>query len=271
MKTTKNVLNVGAFRDALESLSTSEKNKLETIMFSTCGYEALKDVQIGNVQRLSKCEGGDVLGFLGGDPQCPTFFVTGKTPETKIKAPANISNMFIQYGYLGVSDFIGVKKIDVSGLDTRNTKDFSYCFANVGCNNPNGVKITGLDQWNTSNAMCMQRMFLNHNMNAKHTELDLSGFDVSKAVQFDGMFKCVAAKGKELEIKGIENWIFSPNAAECFMGEMFKDCGKLANFVLDLSKWKPGWAFIESEGRYYRPKNFASGTFLKIREPYPGK
>lgn len=271
MKTTKNVINVGAFRDALESLSTNEKNKLETIMFSTCGYEALKDAQIGDVHKLSKCEDGDVLGFLGGDPQCPTFFVTGKTPETKIKAPANISNMFIQYGYLGVSDFTGIKRIDVYGLDTKNTKDFSYCFANVGCNNPDGVKIAGVDHWNTSKVINMQYMFLNHNMNAKHTELDLSGLNVSNVIRFDGMFKCVAARGEELEIKGIENWIFSPNTDGCFMSEMFKECGKLANFSLDLSKWGPNWTFVEDEGRYRRPKNFASGTFLKIREPYPGK
>ena len=270
MKATKNVLNVVKFRTTVEHLAAVDGVKIKHITFSSLGYEKLKSLQVGDkTYGLCARENGDIVGFLGEDKNFPTFFVTGKTPDTKIKAPTQFDSVFEEYGYIGTSNLVALKTIDVSGLDTRNVHNFSLCFDHVGTNNPDGVKIIGLTEWDTRKARAMSWMFSEYNDIAEQTVLDLSSFDVSSTTKFTAMFKNVGRAAKELEIKGIENWKF-PQEKECFayMDSMFYGCGQMAEFSLDLSKWEPNWLWAGVS--FERPQSFAAKTFFKIKEPYNG-
>lgn len=267
MKTTKNVVDLNEFKKALFREAKENKRCIRHIFFSSQGAGKLLKFKGSKqeVYNLTKKGNGDVIGFLGSDEDYLTFFITGSKPDTKVKAPKNMSGAFIGLG--STNRLPTIKSIDVSGLDVSNTNNFDSCFRRVGSDSIQGVRLIGLGTWDTSQAKYMRSMFSEYNNCAKDTSLDLSGFNVSNVETFRWMFQDMAYNSEELNIVGIEGWKFS-KTEYVYMDHMFRNLGKMTNYELDLSSWKPRWHNAAGDISYTLPSEFASGTFFKIKSPY---
>ncbi|MBQ6282679.1 MAG: BspA family leucine-rich repeat surface protein [Bacilli bacterium] len=111
-----------------------------------------------------------------------------------------------------------VKKLDVSTFNTSKAENMSYMFQNSSA-----TEIILPEKWSTGKNADLTAMFTS----TKVKELDLSGFDTSKAINMSSMFYNSSVS----MIKGIGN-LNTSNVTN--MSSMFKD----ANVIeLDLSKY----------------------------------
>ena len=120
---------------------------------------------------------------------------------------------------------VNLKRVNLSGLDTRNVTDFTGMFSG-------NTMLEELDvrEFDTSNAVTFSAMFGNCSL---LTVLDVSGFDTSKATNMASMFASCSSL-RELDVRGFDmSGVTTPQA-------MFSGCGRLRE--LDVSGWDMGAA-----------------------------
>lgn len=195
MKTTKNVVDQKQFDRVIYKIQ-KDHGPIKCIAFSTCGLEYERDAHASprenKIYNVTRNQNGDVFAVARNlnDGTC-LVVVTGEKVNVKVKAPKNMGSFFAYLGTTGRFEHLDVP--NVSGLDVSKTENFSSCFRQVGSSSksaPNytGVKIVGLDQWNTGSAHDMSRMFMDCNNFVKDFSLDLTSFDFKTVVHFDNMF-----------------------------------------------------------------------------------
>lgn len=270
MKTTKNVVDQNQFNRVIYKIQ-EDHGPIRCIAFSTCGLEYEKDThtssQENEVYNVTRNQNGDVFAVARNlnDGTC-LVVVTGEKVNVKVKAPKNMGGFFASLGTASKCSNLDV--LNVSGLDVSKTENFSSCFRRVGSSSestPNytGVKIVGLNQWDTSSAHDMSRMFMDFNNFVKDFSLDLTSFDFKTVVHFDNMFCRCGMNSKRVELKGIEQKEFAFVNTRSFYG-MFFNFGACADFCLDLSGWKNQ---SRTEETALKVLYFAPKTFLKIKKP----
>ena len=136
----------------------------------------------------------------------PTDGVSGTLPDgltSKADWPwnaynAQIKNITVSDGVIAGDSLAhmfdgvySVGNVDLRGLDTSNTENMSYMFANCTtlCKNGNTLNLTGLD---TSNVTDMSYMFFGCSTAG---QMDLSALDTSSVETMEGMFKLTSARG----------------------------------------------------------------------------
>lgn len=166
--------------------------------------------------------------------------VNGKTYTTKIGkwntnfsaqlATGKITNLSFEDGlvcdndlsYLFYNNFLNLKSLDLSNLDTSNVTNMSYMFS--GCSNLTTLDISS---FNTSNVADMSRMFYNC---SSLTTLNVSNFNTSKVTSMNNMFLSCSS----LTSLDVSSFVTS-NVTDMY--GMFYDCSSLetiyasSNFV----------------------------------------
>ena len=120
-------------------------------------------------------------------------------------------------------EFSNVIEIDAAKLDTSDETYLDYMFYN--CTSLEAV--TGLDQWNTSNAVSFDGMFENC---YRLKRLDVSGLDTANVFNFEGMF---FACYDLVEITGLDRWDTSSAISYNYM---FYACASIQ--TLDFSAFR---------------------------------
>lgn len=270
MKTTKSVIDLRTFCEALQD-AYKAIGPIVHIVFETTGLEAVKSRQKDGFKiktyTISKTNTGDVCGIAIPikDGLCE-FVVTGKNPDTKVRAPKNMCAFFSD-----VTTSEGLEEltlIDVGGLDVSLTTNFRKCFAYVGSSragipNTKGVILHGLHTWDVSNAKDMNAMFMFYNNRAKEVVLNVSFFNVKNAVDFNNMFAHCGEFSEKLDIKGLEGWTFGEHLV--FFNHMFEKCGDHTDYNFNLSNWKS--ELSTKTGEKIETSRMTEGTFLKIQKP----
>ena len=123
--------------------------------------------------------------------------------------------------------------IDVTKLDVSAVKDMSYTFFCAGLA-MNFMEIYGLEEWDTSSATNMYRMFAGVGGSASDFAIDISGWDTSSVVNMGSMFEGTARQATSWSVGDISKWNTS-SVEE--MESMFRLAGNNASYSLDLSKW----------------------------------
>lgn len=270
IKTTKNVINKKQF-DKILSLTDTNHAPVTCIRFSTNGLEYEKAFHLpemeNDIYNVTVKQNGDVFAvvtyFSDGTSQ---VVITGKTVKTKVKAPTNMNWFF---SFMGSKRLKKLKTLDVSGLDVSQAKSFRSCFYCVGYSekeNPNyeGVKIFGLEEWNTSSATTMKGMFCCCNNYIKELSLDLSSFNLENVTCLNYMFEQCGANSEKIELVGMGQKEISPDIFGTGLIGMFLKFGITANFCLDLSGWKNS---RHTKDNPLYVSYFAPETFLKIQKP----
>lgn len=265
MRTTKNALNKSRLNRILYP-GKNEGGPVSWIKFSSQGLEAAKKFHSAGkentVYNVTVNQKGDVYAVVTHFSDGTRLVtITGEKEDTKVRAPKNMRYFFFNTDH-------HLKTLDVSGLDVSKVESFYGCFERLGYSTNiapdyEGVKIVGLDQWNTSSATNMSRMFMECNNRVKNFSLDLSSFDFRNATDLSYMLKSAGAYSEKVELEGLEQKEFLTSAPFTFQA-MFMSFGLHADFCLDLSGWKN--ELCKNEASLEVP-SFASNTFLKIKKP----
>lgn len=269
-KLTNACLSRRKFYEALKEAEKATGAKIANIYFSEAGKTAYTGPSYTNPIPLGRKKDSDIYGICSLGSVVSTFIITGEEFRQKIRAPKDMEKMFAGFGSNDVLP--DLQAIYVNGLDVSSTTNFRACFAHVGTvDSPfnKGVKINGLQSWNTSKASIMTDMFMYYNCNAESVFLDLSHFNTRSVRYFDGMFDHCGCFTPNMMIEGPERWDMT-NAIEC--ERMFDHFGAKADYLLDCSAWKGQYLGktcngvpTYSEGE--EPIKFKAGVALKIKSP----
>ena len=122
-----------------------------------------------------------------------------------------------------------VDNIDLSSIDSSNTKDMSYMFHFTGeYTNSESFKIIGLDKLNVSNVTNMSSMFENCAYSSKVKEWNIGNlekWDVSNVKNFSKMFNEAGVFSTIWTVGDLSNWNLK-NAVD--LSYMFSYAGELA-------------------------------------------
>lgn len=125
--------------------------------------------------------------------------VTNVVFEDKI-TPTSTRNWF--------SKFTNCASFDVSKLDTSKTTDMAYMFDSAGDSiEVTKFRITGLENFDTSNVTVMHTMFNNVGRYATDWSIgDLSGFNTANVTRMDRMFRQAGRDAATFNIGNLDNW-----------------------------------------------------------------
>ena len=171
-------------------------------MFANCRY--LEEVKM-NPTDLSNVE--NVFGMFSYTKISYFSLASDVTPKS-------MAGMFMNCMNLEAVDFLGVHDFT---LDTSNTTDMSYMFANCRT-----LASVDLSSWDTSNVTNMIYMFNNC---FALTSLDLSGFDTANVTAMSNMFASCSALTK---IYVSDLW---STASVTSSTRMFYGCSKLSGAI----------------------------------------
>lgn len=150
-----------------------------------------------------------------------------------IDSASLIKSVYVEPGVVAGSDaqnlfynLINAETIDVTNLDVSQTKGFANMFYNTS----SLKQIIGMDNWDTSEALNMNGMFMN---TLKLENLDVSNFNTEKVTSMSGMFHITNPGTSTLtKITGL-NHFNTQNVTD--MGMMFSGQNKLTE--LDVSNF----------------------------------
>lgn len=162
-------------------------NKLDGIYF----VDTVVPSGVTKVDVSADSDGSAIMYKSGNN----IYITSGKT-GCKLKANKDCTGMFAgeipeAYGYKRISPLV-VGTLNVEKLETKNTTNMSAMLASVGGTETtnetrNGVKIIGLETWDTSNVTNMHGMFYNTQFK-RDSIVNLSNWNTSKVTDMSFMF-----------------------------------------------------------------------------------
>lgn len=223
--------------------------------FQGCIALTSLDLSTWNVSKVETCKG--------------MFLTTSELGDMALTSIGDISRWNPKITGDGVVSMFQhcthLRSVDMSQFDMSNAESFKWMFVNC-----QALTTTGdISKWNTSNVIDMSQMFSGCR---SLTEIDVSGWDVSKVTTFEYMFYSLNTDAwmQLRNIRGLQNWNTS---SAINMHCMFAFCGYMQTFdvfdwdvshvtnfksmfescnaleVLDVSKWDTssaidmGWMF----------------------------
>ena len=167
---------------------------------------------------VSRFSHDELVSFIDGFASTHHLVTELDLSHWDVSHLTDLSGLFRPFGKTFIS------QLNLNNWNTSNVTDMRDMFH--GCYMVE--RIYGLKDLNTSNVICMCRMFMNCN---SLVSLDVSNWDVSKVVDMGSMFSdCY----KLAIIRGINRWNASSVSNLMWM---FSDCWALK--TIDLSNWRP--------------------------------
>ena len=222
-------------------------------------------------QTYDKIEVGDVIIINGEEIKVtkiytgfeePRYLSEDKVPWYEVREQVdkivfanNIQPKATAYWF---TDFVNVKYIDVSMLDTSRVEKMNHMFQKTGYNSTN-LEIIGINYWDTSNVNEINHMFHDFGYNDENFYLDVSGLVTNKTISLERVFNNAGYNSKSFKIEGLNTWNTSTvdDMVETFANSGYSatnwDIGDISNW--DVSNVTNMWLAFSRSG--YNANNFS--------------
>ena len=217
------------------------KGRVATAVYR--GFETATYTSVSNVPWTSYASSITTITFENEiKPVSTAYWFAGFDNATSLSltnlntsSTTNMSYMFMDYA-CKVADV----NLDLSGLNTSNVTNMSNMLATVGKISASSVKITGLDNWDTSKVTDMSALFNNLGSYATSITIDsVTNWNTSSVTTMKNMFSVGGnivgtTYCSTFSIGDISKWNVS-NVTD--MSHMFSGFSSGKNVDLDLSSW----------------------------------